>query len=261
MRPLLAAFRIGFTHVFAYRTEVVIQLVSAAIVAGLNASLWTVAGRGRATIAGIPSVEMVSYVVIAWVSVSFVATRVNDEIGRRFRDGAIASDLVRPLGIQGFWYARDLGRALACLGLQTAPLLLLCLAVFDVQLPARPSTWLLWGLSLLLAHATNYGLSFLVGLAAAHLQDVSGLSHLKGTLVSVFSGALIPLELFGATLRPFVFALPFHAMVHSPASIFLERDIDVGGVLIEQAAWAFALWGVGAWAWRVATRHLIVAGG
>jgi ABC-2 type transport system permease protein len=261
MRPFVAALRVGFTHVFAYRAEVVIQLVSISIVAALNGSLWTVATRGRTAIAGVPAAEMRAYVLFAWIAVSFVATRVNEEIGRRFREGQIATDLLRPMRLQTFWYARDLGRALACLLLQSIPLFAGCLLVFDLPLPHHAATWALTLLSLLFAHATNYGISFLVGVAALPMQNISGLTHLKSTLVSVFSGALIPLELFGPTLRPIVFALPFHAMAHTPASIFLERDVVVSGLLFEQAAWAVGLWLTGMLAWSLATRSLTVQGG
>jgi ABC-2 type transport system permease protein len=258
---LWAAWRIGFRHVFAYRTEVVIQLVSACIVAGLNGSLWQAAIRGRETVAGVPSGEMISYVVMAWVSVTFFATRVNEEIGRRFREGQIAADLLRPISLQLHCYARDLGRAAACLLLQTVPLFALCVLVFPVDLPRHPATWVAWLLSLLLAHLTNYGMSFMVGTAALPLHNISGLTHLKSTLVSVFSGAIIPLELFGPTLRPIVFALPFHAFVHTPVSIFLERDVPVGALLAEQAAWAGAMWILGHLCWKAAERTLTVQGG
>lgn len=261
LRAAIAAWRIGFRHVFAYRTEVVIQLVSACIVAGLNGSLWQAAVRGRDAVAGVPAGEMISYVVMAWVSVTFFATRVNEEIGRRFREGHIAADLLRPISFQLHCYARDLGRACACLLLQTVPLFLLCLTVFPVQLPRHPATWVCWLGSLLLSHLTNYGMSFMVGVAALPLHNISGLTHLKSTLVSVFSGAIIPLELFGPTLRPFIFALPFHAFVHTPASIFLERDVSVAGLLGEQAAWALAMWGLAHLCWRAAERSLTVQGG
>lgn len=261
MRAALAAVRIGFTHVFAFRAEIVVQLVSIALVAALNGSLWTVATRGREEIAGVPAEEMRAYVLVAWVAVSFVATRVNEDIGRRFREGLIAADLLRPMSLQAFWYARDLGRAFATLLVHSVPLLVAMLLLFGVPLPRSPSTWALTLLSLLLGHATNYGLSFLVGVAALPIHNISGLTHLKSTLVSVFSGTLIPLELFGPGLQPLVRALPFRSLAATPASIFLERRISVVDALLFQAGWAIVLWGLGVLAWRAAARTLTVQGG
>lgn len=261
IRPALAAFRIGFRHVFAYRTEVAIQLVSACFVAGLNGSLWTAAIRGQDSIAGVPGPEMLSYVVLAWVAVSFFATRVNEDLGERFRSGQIAADLLRPIPLQVGAYARDLGRAAAMFLLQTTPLFLLCGLVFPVRLPEHPLTWLAWLGSLWLAHLANFGVSFLIGLAAFRLHSIAGLTHLKATLVSIFSGALIPLELFSGWMRTVVFALPFHAFAHTPTSIFLERDLDVAFLLAEQAAWGVGLWLAGHLAWRGAAHALTVQGG
>lgn len=261
IRPSLAALRIGFRQVFAYRTEVVVQLLSASIVAGLNGSLWQAAIGRQATVAGVPGPEMLSYVVMAWVAVSFFATRVNEDIGLRFRDGQIAADLLRPLSLQLNCYARDLGRALAILMLQTTPLFVLCLVAFPVQLPKHPWTWGVWLVSLLLSHLANFGLSFAIGVAAFRLHNITGLTHLKATLVSIFSGALIPLELFGERWRPLIFALPFHSFAHTPASLFLERDVSVPGLLAEQAAWAAVLWGLGAFAWNRAAHAMTVQGG
>jgi ABC-2 type transport system permease protein len=133
--------------------------------------------------------------------------------------------------------------------------------VFRVELPQAPGTWILWAVSLWLSHLANFGLSFMVGIAALPLHNITGLTHLKSTLMSVFSGALIPLELFGEAWRPVVFALPFHALVHTPASIFLERDVSVGALLAEQAAWAGGLWLVAALCWRGAANVLTIQGG
>lgn len=261
MRAALAAARIGFAHVLAFRAEVAVQLVSALLVAGLNGSLWRAATAGRAQVAGVPADEMMSYVVIAWVSVSFVATRVNEDVGRRVRDGQIASDLLRPMSFPLQCYARDLGRAFGTLLVQTTPLFVVTALLFPTRLPERPSTWLLWLASLVLAHAVNFGLSFLVGIAALPLHEVTGLTHLKSTLVSVFSGALVPLELFGPTLRTVAFALPFHAMAWAPASVFLERDLPLLEVLGSQAAWALAMNALAALGWRAAAHTLTVQGG
>ncbi len=260
MRALVAAFRIGFAHVFAYRAEAAIQLFSALIVAALNLSLWTVATHERSEIGGVPSGDMLAYVVVAWTGVAVIATRVNEDLGRRIRDGQVAADLLRPGSLQAFLYARDLGRAGAAAILQAAPLLFACALFVPVRWPS-PAAWPLWAVSVVLGHAVNFGLSFLVGMAAIKLGNVTGLSHLKGTLVSVFSGALIPVQLYGEGLQSILRFLPFPMLAHAPARVFLERDEHVGLTLLTQAGWALGLWLVGAWIWRRAVATLTVAGG
>lgn len=259
-RALLAAARIGFQHHLAWRTEVVLHLVSAALVAALNGALWTAATAARPVFAGAPGELWRGTVLVAWAGVAAVATRVHEEIGGRFRDGQIASDLLRPLSLQSGTWARDAGRALAALLVGTLPLLLLCAVVFPLGLSTRPGTWALWVVSLGLAHAANFGLSFLIGLAAMRLQSVIGLSYVKATMVSLFSGALIPLDLFPAPVRVLAFALPFHTFARSPAAVLMEREPALP-LLLEQAGWVLALWVGGALAWRRVARALTVEGG
>lgn len=261
MRILRASFRVGFAHVFAYRAEAVIQLVSSLLVVGLNGSLWATATRGRESIAGVPAGEMMSYVIVAWVGVSCVATRVNDEMGRRIRDGQIVAELLRPTSVFGSMWARDLGRAGGTFLVQTIPMFAVCAAFLPVRWPTQPQTWALWIVSLLLAHATNFGLSFLVGMAALRMGNITGLTHLKGTLISVFSGALIPLELFSPAIRAALMWLPFHALAHTPASVFLERPTPILELLGTQLAWAAALWAFSAILWKRAVALLTVQGG
>lgn len=260
-RPLLASFTIGARAVFAYRAEALVTLVSASLMACLNGLLWSAAVRNRPGIAGVPGDELLSYVVMAWVAVSFFASKVNEDIGRRFKEGQITADLLRPMSLQMQCYSRDVGRASVTLFLQTFPLFVLGFFAFGVKLPSHPGTWALWAFSLLLSHLINFSLSFLVGLAAFPLKNISGLTHVKGTLVSIFSGALIPLDLYSGVLKTVVFALPFHSMAHTPTCIFLERDMPVAALLAEQAAWAALLWVLGLIAWRGAQRVLTVQGG
>jgi ABC-2 type transport system permease protein len=260
LKPLIAAVQVGFSHLMAYRAEIIIQLFSAGVVVVLNGSIWGAAVMGKEELAGVPAAILKAHAVVAWSAVSFYATRVHEDIARRFRDGQIASDLLRPVSFQHFWYARDLGRAGASMLVQTIPLFTACWWFFGFPLPGHPGTWGLYLLSLLLGHATNFGLAFLVGVSAVRLQSVTGLAHVKTVLVSVFSGALIPLELFPASVSGLVECLPFRAMAQVPTRIFLEQPGAESGILV-QLFWAGFLWVVGALAWARAEARLVVQGG
>lgn len=259
-RALLAAGRIGFRHHLAYKSEVLLQLLSASLVAALNGALWTAAATARPVIAGEAGESWRGLVLVSWVGVAAVATRVHEDIGGRFRDGQIAADLLRPVSLQAGTWARDAGRALACLLVGSAPLLVLVSLAIPLDLPRDPLTWALWACSLALAHWTNFGISFLLGLAAARLRNVVGLSYLKATLVSLLSGALLPLELLPPLARDIAFALPFHTMARSPAALLLGREPALP-LLAEQLAWGLVLWGLGALGWRRVARGLTLEGG
>lgn len=259
-RAMAAAARIGFRHHLAYRSEIVLQLVSATMVAALHGSLWTAATATRPVIAGEPGEQWRALVLVSWIGVATVATRVHEDIGGRFRDGQIAADLLRPLSLQAGTWARDAGRAAACLLLNTVPLLVMVGLVMPFPAEIRAVNLGLWALSLALAQLCSFGVSFLIGIGAARLGGVLGLAYLKATLVSLLSGAVVPLELFPRWAQEIAFALPFQAMARAPALVLLGRA-DAGAVLAGQAAWAAGLWLAGVLLWRQVAHTLTVEGG
>ena len=260
LAPLRAAAWIGFRHHLAYRAEIGIQLAAAGILAGLNGALWTAAAHATPMVAGAPTLGWRASVLVAWAGLGAVATKVHEDLGERFRDGQIAADLLRPLPLPALVYARDLGRATAAFLVQAVPLLALCTLAAPLGLPLTPGPWVAWVAALFGAHAVNVALSFLLGVGAFRLGSGTGLGYLKATLVSLFAGALLPLELFGPVLRTVAFCLPFHLLGRTPAAVLLGRE-PVGPLLLEQAAWATGLWGLGLWAWHRAARSFTVQGG
>ena len=259
-RGLVAAVVVGLSHQLRYRTELGLQLLSAALVAALNAGIWTTAARSAALIAGEPGEVWRAQVLIAWAGMAVVSSRVHDELGARFRDGQIAVDLLRPMPAQLLSYARDLGRALSAFCFSALPLLLLCFAALPMRWPERPGTWALWVLSLLLGHAVSFNLSFIIAVASVRARNITGLNHLLATLMAVFSGALLPLKLLPGPLEWLAEHLPFHTLGAGPAAIFLERG-DGSAVLSGQLAWAAGLALGGAFLWARASWSMSVEGG
>ena len=258
-----ASLRLGASLVFAYRLEVAVQFASASLVALLNWSLWHAIMDGRAEVAGRSASEMTTYVVVAWIVTTFYGNQLDRWLGSRFRTGDLAVDLLRPWSLQAHLYLRDLGRACCALLLTTVPLFFWTQTLLPLQAPQRAGVWAAFGLSLLLAHAISFGFSWLVGVASFHLRNAAGLAHLKSTIIAVFSGALVPLDLYPAPLRAVVLWLPFQGMSHTPANIFVEA-IPLDGLwrpLLVQAGWAAGLALLGMAAFRRATGRLIIQGG
>jgi ABC-2 type transport system permease protein len=256
---ITASMRLGASLALAYRLEAIVTFLSASMVAGLNWSLWTAIFEGRATVVGRTASDLTTYVVVAWIVTTSYATRVDDELGRRFRDGIIATDLLRPWNLQAHLYWRELGRSATSFVLATAPLLVLGLALLPLRLPAHPSTWLWFVASLFVAQAVAFGIAWHVGLLAFRAGSATGLLHLKATLAAVLSGALVPLDLYPEPLRTIVQALPFQALSNVPANLFVERAGAESLAL--PLAWAAALWLTGSFAFERARRRLVIQGG
>lgn len=263
LRVWLACIRLGAAHRYAYRLEVVTSLVSALMILVLNASVWRAAVSGRAHLAGLPALELGTYVIVAWTVTTVSTTRLEEHLGNRFRTGEIAAELVRPLDLQAFLVARDLGRALATLVVTAVPVLVCGALLFPIAWPTHLWTWPVVLVSVGLGVLIGAQFSFLVGLASFRLKSVSGIAQLKNTLVALLSGAVVPLDVLPDVVRPIVLALPFQGMSHTAATLFLER-VPADALwrpLGVQVSWAIALFLACRLAWRRALVHLTVQGG
>ena len=250
---------LGAREVLAYRTELLARCVSAALVGVLTTSVWLAVTRGRTEVGGVPASALVTYVLVAWLWAAAVSTRVDQHLADRAASGALALDLLRPGSLQAQAYFRDLGRTAATAVFTTVPLLAGALVVVPVPVPTAPSAWLAFAASLPVSHALAFALAWLVGLGAVLLRTGTGLLHLKGAVLALLSGALIPLEIYPDAVRHVVVWLPFAGLSHTPAALLTGR----GGLdlLAVQAGWAVLLLGLGHRAWRSVSRHLVLQGG
>ncbi|MEU7313125.1 ABC-2 family transporter protein [Streptomyces sp. NPDC007083] len=185
-----------------------------------------------------------------------------DEFQERIRNGDVAIDLYRPVDLQTWWLAADLGRALfQLLGRGVLPLALGSL-VFDLALPASPGTWLCFLAAVLLAIVVSFAVRYLFALCGFWLLDATGLGALSGLLSVFFSGMLLPLSVFPGGFGDVARLLPWAAMLQVPADVLLGTH--PGGAaagLAFQTGWAVVLLAAGRLLQAVATRKVVVQGG
>jgi len=205
----------------------------------------------------------------AWLGQSLVVTVAifgmgfQDEFADRVRRGDIAVDLYRPVSLQLWWLASDLGRAFFQVAARGIPPTLIGAVLFDLRFPADPLVWIWFAVSVGLAVVVSFGYRYLVGLSAFWLVDSRGLEYLVGVAALFLSGMALPLVVFPDWLGTIARILPFSATIQVPNDIFLGKDTgwDLVAALGFQLAWAIGLLACGHLVTALATRKLVVAGG
>ncbi|MGK5534061.1 ABC transporter permease [Streptomyces sp. URMC 129] len=197
-------------------------------------------------------------------AVSLLGGGFQEELQERIRSGDVAIDLYRPADLQMWWLASDAGRAaFQLLGRGVVPLAVGALA-FELALPTRPGTWLLFLGSVALAVVVSFAIRYLIALTAFWLLDGSGM-NMFGTLLAIFfSGMVLPLTVFPGGLGEVARWLPWAALLQVPADVLLGRHegvAAVAGVLAFQAGWAVVLLLLGRAVQSLATRKVVVQGG
>jgi ABC-2 type transport system permease protein len=186
-----------------------------------------------------------------------------NDLALRIQTGAIATDLSRPIDVQGAWLAEDLGRAAYQGVFRGLPPFIIGALFFTLRLPHHAVTWLAFAASIVLAVVVSFGMRFIVNLCAFWLLDWRGLDTVSSLLVTVLSGFSIPLNFYPHWARTITELLPWGSMVQLPINIFLEQERGSGvvGLLLLQAMWAVVLLAVGRRLLAAGTRKLVVQGG
>lgn len=182
------------------------------------------------------------------------------EIGERIRSGDVITDLYRPVDFQAWWLASEAGRCGFALLAKGAPQLLLGMLLFGLAMPATPGSAVLFLVSLALAFLVVFAWKFTVSLVGFWLLDVRGITSLAGAVVTVTSGALLPLALLPDGLAAVFRWLPAAAMITTPFELFIGGGA-VAPRLATQAAWALALLLLGRALLRRAVARVVVQGG
>ncbi|GAA1804893.1 ABC-2 family transporter protein [Actinomadura chokoriensis] len=221
-------------------------------------ALWEV----RPSLGGYDAADAVTFCFITQALIGPVQIFGGMDLTERIRNGDVAIDLHRPVGLQGWWLADDLGRAAGSLLLRAAPPLLAGALVFPFRAPA-PANLAAFAVAVVLAVTVGFGLRYLVALGMFWLHDDRGLQAVTLVMSLFFSGMILPLVVFPGRLGDAALALPWAAQIQVPADVFLGRHTGAGilGALAFQAAWAAALLAAGALLTRAARRKLVVHGG
>jgi ABC-2 type transport system permease protein len=185
------------------------------------------------------------------------------EVALRVRSGDIATDLQRPLDLQAYWLAQDLGRAAYHALFRGVPPFVLGAILFDVLVPTDPLVWAAFLVSLMLAVVTSFAFRFLFNLAAFWLLDYRGAGVLAMVASTFFSGQIVPIAFFPEWLFWLAWALPFAAMVQAPIEVWLghAEGAELVGLLALQVFWAGALLLLGRAVLAAGMRKLVIQGG
>jgi len=266
LRVYFAVYALGLHRYSTYRAATVAGILTNSVFGAISATVMLALFSVRPEINGYDAGDAVTQVFVGQALIGMVAIMGPPlELGERVRSGAVATDMLRPVSLMGWWMADDMGRATFNLVFRGVPTFAVGLVLFDLVVPADLTRWAVALLSFVLAALVSFALRYLYELAGFWLMDSTGIWAVAGLLGPVAAGMLIPLPLFPPAVADVLRVLPWASIAQIPAEVFLGKDSLPGGTplggLALQAAWAVALLALGARLTSLATRRVVVQGG
>jgi ABC-2 type transport system permease protein len=247
----------------AYRSSYFINIISQFVSYTAIFFLWRAVYASGSVIGGLSWEDMQGYLLVSLFTSAVISGSSEFRVSRSIWTGNIAVELVRPVDYQKANFAITMGNGFAEGVLVAAIGLAFALFIGFTAPPAQPLTWLFFLVALAFSFVTKFLVVYIFGLFTFWTMGGMGMSWFRRGLTDFFSGALIPLAFFPGWLQTVAAALPFRAIVSTPAMIFIEQ-LTPSQILVTfavEAAWAVGLWYLARLVWHFAMQKLTVQGG
>ena len=258
----------AFHRYSAYRIGALSEAVTNTVFGFLRAYILIALWQARPGLGGYDVNDAVMFCFLTQALIGPVQIFGGLELTERIRTGDVAIDLHRPVDLQGWWLADDLGRAVFAFIFRSIPPVLAGVAAFGLDLPA-PARFAQFAAAALLAVLVGFALRYAVALCAFWLHDDRGVQAIALVSAMFFSGMILPLVAFPGLLGTVARHLPWAAVIQVPADVFLGKAGYLGldgtaGLLTAygfQAGWALVLLAAGRALTSAARRKLVIHGG
>jgi ABC-2 type transport system permease protein len=260
-RALPTLVRVGFAEAVAYRAEMLVWVLSTTmplIMLGLWSAVAATAPVGR-----FDQRDFLAYFLATFIVRQLTGAWVAWQMSFEVRTGTLSMRLLRPIHPMVSYAVENLA-AVPLRLVVAVPVALLALVLLGTgTLPHSPLLWGVWLLSILGGWLITFLANAIIGCLA--LWTGSSIKVMDVWLVAfmVFSGYLVPVELFPGFLRTLVAWLPFRYQIGFPVEVMTGAYALPRALLMLARQWAFVLglFLLAAVVWRRGLRRFAAYGG
>jgi ABC-2 type transport system permease protein len=260
-RALPTLVRVGFAEAVAYRAEMLVWVLSTTMPL-IMLGLWS-AVAADAPVGRFNQRDFLAYFLATFIVRQLTGAWVAWQMSFEVRTGTLSMRLLRPLHPM-VSYAVENVAALPLRLVVALPVALLALVLLGTKtLPKSPLIWGVWLLAVLGGWLITFLANAIIGCLA--LWTGSSIKVMDVWLVSfmVFSGYLVPVELFPGPLRVLVAWLPFRYQIGFPVEVMTGAYALPAALVMLARQWAFVLGLLlaGMVVWRRGLRRFAAYGG
>ena len=215
--------------------------------------------------------EVLVYIWLGQALLVLLPWNVDAEIAEQIRGGGVAYELLRPLDLYLFWFARTLAFRMAPTLLRMFPMLAVTYFVLpwigldEWALPAAASmgSALLFVLACVGTLILSTSFTMILHISLIWTISGEGFNRMMPGLVPLLAGLIIPLPLFPDWMQGFLYWQPFRGVADTPFRIY-SGHIALEDAWLEiglQWCWVLVMIGFGMWLLRQARSRLVVQGG
>jgi len=208
----------------------------------------------------------ITYIWIGQAMLGMLPWNGDAEIQSLIRTGNVTYELVRPMNLYNYWFARAFALRTAPTLLKSIPLFIIVLLLpkeYGMMLPPNILSFLGWIITTFGALLISCTITNIINMTTLYSISGDGIQRLLSTIVTLCSGMIVPLPLFPDKLRNILNLLPFGGLVDIPVRFF-TGEIHFNNLpryFGFQCFWAIILYILGQWILNKKIKDLVVQGG
>lgn len=208
----------------------------------------------------------ITYIWIGQAMLGMLPWNGDSEIQNLIKTGNVTYELVRPMNLYNYWFARAFALRTAPTLLKSIPLFIIALLLptdYKMSLPPNFLALLGWIITTFGALMISCTITNIINITTLYSLSGDGIQRLLATIVTICSGMIVPLPLFPDKFKEVLNYLPFGGLVDIPARFF-TGEISFNQLtryFLFQCSWAFVIYILGQWILNKKIKDLVVQGG
>jgi ABC-2 type transport system permease protein len=220
-RKFAAEFRACWHLVIEYRVAVFIWMLSMVLPLVMLAAWLSIAESGPVGRFG--RTEFIAYYMAAILVRNMTGVWIIWDLDADIRKGELSFKLLKPMNPIVHYMAQSLAAKPMRLAVLVPLISVVAYIMPEVHFRVDPLALILFTGALLGAWMLLFFIQFTNGLLSFWITQAIGINDIWFGIFSLFSGYLVPLDLFPAVLRNALYLLPFRYMMSFPVEIFTGR--------------------------------------
>lgn len=261
IRAIPTLFRIGFAEAVAYRAEMFIWVLATTMPLVMY-MLWSAVAR-EAPVGGFGQDEFLAYFLAAFIvrqlTGSWAAWQMNFEV----RQGTLSMKLLRPIHPIITYATENLSYLPMRLVITAPAVAAILIALGPKYFPQTIIGWALWFIGTVGGWAVIFLINVCIGSLALFMKSSLKLMDAYLAMAFVFSGYLIPIELFPDVMRRVINWLPFRYTIGLPIELLVSRHslTEAAWLVLSQWSWVAFLLLTATLLWKRGLRRFEAYGG
>lgn len=265
MNAYRCVFLMGVEQALEYRISFLLSMLSALFPIIIQTTMWNYLYRhsDASAVFGYERGEILMYSLLAVIISQLVSTGFEWEMNSDIKLGGLNKYLVRPLKYERYQFFWFLGQKIPRIMITLPAIIIITAAACLQGMPITAGRTAAFFLSLVLAIILNFTIFFCIGLLAFWLTDVEKLFGTISIVLTVISGGVFPLDIFGKTAEMLTTLLPFGYTAQFPVNIINGRFgwERVGMGFAFQIGWILFFLCLGNYLWKRGIRHYSAVSG